>query len=100
MTKQSKAWAKMDRRRWATVRKRALDRDGWVCRQCGRRGRLEVDHIQLIERGGKRYDLGNLQSLCRGCHIDKTRAENEKRQDLITPVRGKWRVLVDQLLPD
>ena len=36
---------------------------------------MEVDHITPLEHGGAVYDLANLQSLCRGCHIAKSRAE-------------------------
>lgn len=74
---------KPDRKRWELVRREALDRDGWRCQQlradgkrCGRAGRLEVDHIRPLAQGGAEYDLGNLQTLCRSCHIEKTRAEN------------------------
>ena len=63
------------RRRWARVRLAVLDRDGWRCQTCSKAGRLEVDHRVPLERGGAVYDLGNLQALCRGCHIAKTRAE-------------------------
>ena len=41
-----RAWDKVDRLRWGRVRRLVLARDGWRCRQCGRRGRLEVDHIE------------------------------------------------------
>ena len=53
-----------------------LDRDAWACVQSGKAGRLEVDHRVPLEDGGALYDPGNLQSLCRGCHIDKTSGEN------------------------
>ena len=46
---------------------------------CQRPGRLEVDHIQPWHRGGS-HDLENLQTLCRGCHIEKTRRENRSEK--------------------
>ena len=93
-----RAWQKVDRRRWEAVRRRVLQRDGWKCRTCGRRGRLEVDHIKPQERGQSFvYDLDKLQTLCRGCHIRKTRRENQNRQARRTPERAKWRQLVDEL---
>ena len=66
----------VDRRKWARLRREVLDRDGWRCVQCERRGRLEVDHIQPMRFGGAVYDLENLQTLCRQHHFDKTAREN------------------------
>ena len=71
---------RLDKRRWASTRlqvQELLERDGWRCCQCGRSGsRLEVDHKKRMRDGGKPWDLGNLQTLCRGCHILKTSLEN------------------------
>ena len=62
---------------WRTVRLRALDRDNWRCVKCGRYGRMEVDHIIPLDKpGSKLYALDGLQTLCRSCHIEKTRGEN------------------------
>lgn len=87
----------LDRTRWAAVRRRALDRDGWRCRSCGRAGRLEVDHIRALEDGGARYDLANLWVLCRGCHISKTARENRARRP-VPPEVEEWHKLVMELL--
>ena len=83
----SRYHAALDSRRWQHVRKLALDRDGYRCRKCGKAGRLEVDHVRPMERGGQPYQFGNLQTLCRGCHIDKTRGERAR------PIPGQlaWR---------
>ena len=43
---------RLDRPRWDRVRRAVLRRDGWRCVQCGRAGRLEVDHITPLDRGG------------------------------------------------
>lgn len=73
-------WSKqINRRRWAHVRYHVLRRDAWKCRQCDRRGRLEVDHIIPIYRGGKKYDFANLQTLCRDCHFAKSSREQDGR---------------------
>lgn len=76
-------------RRWAQLRRRVLDRDGWRCSKCDRRGRaLEVDHLKPIAEGGRRWDIDNLQVLCKGCHIRKTRAELGRQ---LAPKEAEWR---------
>lgn len=76
---------RMKARLWWAVRRRVLERDGFRCRKCGRAGRLEVDHIRPLHHHGD-DSLDNLQTLCRGCHIDKTAAENSR-----TPGQVEWR---------
>ena len=66
---------------WAAARVKALDRDGWHCVRCQKWGRLEVDHVQPLEDDGELYDLGNLQTLCRSCHILKTKGERSVKVD-------------------
>ena len=70
---------KIDRRKWAWVRLQVLDRDGWRCVQCGKAGRLEVDHVTPMESGGAVYEKRNLQALCRPCHF---------RNQNLRPVKG------------
>ena len=70
---------KIDRRKWARVRLQVLDRDGWRCVQCGKAGRLEVDHVTPMESGGAVYEKRNLQALCRPCHF---------RNQNLRPVKG------------
>ncbi|MGW6597900.1 HNH endonuclease [Streptomyces sp. NPDC055036] len=53
------------------VRPGALVRDGFACVRCGAREDLEVDHIVPIARGGT-WTLDNAQTLCKGCHSEKT----------------------------
>ena len=80
-------------RRWAMVRRRVFHRDGYRCRQCGKAGRLECDHIVPlhVEPGQDPYDVDGLQSLCRSCHIEKTATEN------MMPERREWRDFVKEL---
>lgn len=81
------------KRAWRSLQLQILDRDGYSCRTCGRPGRLEVDHIQPVRYGGKEYDPGNLQALCRGCHVEETRLEQTKyRPD------PKWQRLVAECM--
>ena len=81
--------------RWAAARLKALERDGWRCRKCGRAGRLEVDHVKPRVFGGAVYELSNLMTLCRDCHIAKTRADFNLPP---TPKRDKWRKLVRDMV--
>lgn len=81
---------------WQRVRKQAKDRDGWRCRACGRAGRLEVDHVVAVIDGGEPYDLENLQTLCRGCHLAKSLAEREAR-DPLGPRAAAWARLVEEM---
>lgn len=89
----SRHYAKLDRKRWALLRLRIFERDGWRCCECGKAGRLEADHIIPLSKGGAPYAPGNLQTLCRSCHIEKTTAES-KPQD---PARDAWRELVAEI---
>lgn len=88
-------WALRDRR-WPALRLEALRRDGWQCVQCGRRGRLEVDHILPVrERPDLAFVLANLQSLCGSCHAKKTRQEFAIPEP--DPERNRWRTAVADL---
>jgi len=82
-------------RRWDALALAARRRDGWACVRCGSRVRLEVDHIRPVARGGAMFDMGNLQTLCRDCHIDKTRVDNGVAS---APERAAWRRAVSALL--
>lgn len=61
-------------RDWRTLRHMTFHRDGFQCVKCGKRGRLECDHIIPREAGGT-DDLENLQTLCVRCHIKKTKGD-------------------------
>ena len=90
----SRHFARLDRRRWAAVRRAALRRAGYRSELSGRAGRLEVDHITPLHRGGDPYSLDNVQVLTRSEHISKTARENRKPD----PARDAWQKLVNQLL--
>ena len=85
----------LNARRWAAVRRAAFERDGWRCVECGKAGRLEADHIVPLKRGGDPWDPANLQSLCRGCHIEKTARENERPR---TEAELRWRAMVAAMM--
>ena len=85
-------YRRMPIRKWKALRRRTFERDGYRCVKCGRAGRLECDHVRPYRRGGN-DDLGNLQTLCRNCHIAKTAGEAEKPN----PARDRWRAFVGEL---
>lgn len=82
--------------RWQVLRHQILERDGWKCRCCGARKRLEVDHVLPVRSAPeKAFDPRNLQTLCAPCHTQKTRIEcGHKRLD---PPRQAWRDAVADL---
>ena len=89
---------KLNAGRWAYVRRLALERDHYTCRECGRGGRMEVDHIQPKHKGGPLYALENLQSLCYGCHKAKTQGEFKARPDR-PGYQEKWDSLMRMFCP-
>ena len=55
------------------IRKHILQRDHYACVKCGRTGRgLSVHHLRDSEETGGVWDNsdGNLQTLCRFCHLE------------------------------
>lgn len=62
------------------LRQKVLERDGFICQQCGHKGgekyadgetvRLEVDHIIPLKQGGKTTEE-NLWTMCSRCNAGK-----------------------------
>jgi len=78
------------------LRMAVLERDGYRCRSCGARGRLEVDHVEPVRtRPDRAYDPSNLQSLCARCHTRKTRIECGHPEP--SPAVREWRAAVAEL---
>lgn len=88
---------KLNRGQWAATRLAAFERDGWRCVKCGKAGRLEADHIVPLAFNPDRdpYDLENIQTLCRACHIGKTFSEFSKKTG--TKARAWERLIADRL---
>lgn len=75
--------------RWKVLRAAVLERDGWKCRCCGERRRLEVDHIKPVRTHPElSFDPRNLQALCGACHTRKTRIECGHKEK--SPERKAW----------
>lgn len=80
---------------WAVVRLEAKRRDGWKCRECSARGRLEVHHIKRVKHHPElAYDLENLKTLCGRCHARITAIEVGIAP--LDPKRQAWRDLLKQ----
>ena len=78
-------------RRWARIRWACFQRDLWRCQRCGGAGRLEAHHIISLRSGGAAYDVNNVTTLCRSCHI------KHHKPDDATPGRAAWWSFVDDL---
>ena len=95
----SRHYQALNAARWRHARNRVLERDGWRCQAegCSVAGRLEVDHKRPMNKhlDLDPYDLANLQTLCRSCHIEKTRVENRRP---LTSAEARWRGFVQEAL--
>ena len=87
----SRFYAALDSRRWQLARRQCFALAGYRCARCGKVGRLECHHRVRLEDGGAPYDLSNLETLCRSCHVEHHRNERE------TPGRAAWRTLVAEI---
>ena len=73
-----------NKKKWARVRIRILERDNYHCCKCDKVVRAvpsnahdlaTVDHIIPMSEGGSHFDHDNLQTLCWGCHLIKNRGQ-------------------------
>jgi 5-methylcytosine-specific restriction protein A len=68
-------------RPWRRLRESILQRDQHLCLPCKAKGRYtqadEVDHVVPEAEGGT-DDRSNLQSICKPCHDEKTKAEQAR----------------------
>jgi len=61
----------LDNKLWKSISKEILERDNYTCRYCGKiGGKLEVDHIVPISKGGTN-ELNNLTAACLRCNRQK-----------------------------
>lgn len=63
--------------RWRELRLEIIERDENICQACQRliHATPYVDHIVAIHDGGAIWDPENLQTMCAGCHSEKTSQE-------------------------
>jgi HNH endonuclease len=55
---------------WQRVRKIVLERDGYICKWCGRPGNV-VDHLIPVSKGGPSDDPDLLVTSCRPCNSSR-----------------------------
>ena len=79
----SQFYARLDPKRWARARHAAFERDGHRCTNCKSAGALEGHHVISLEDGGSEYDLDNILTLCRNCHL--------RLHNPIDPETDRWR---------
>ena len=65
--RQKRPRLKLDPKKYAIVRTRVLERDGWRCQECGSTQNLQVHHMRRRSQLGGDV-MHNLITLCRGCH--------------------------------
>ncbi|MDR6862161.1 HNH endonuclease signature motif containing protein [Phycicoccus sp. 3266] len=70
--------AKIDGKRWRTLRQQILaGNPPCAVPSCGRLA-TQVDHIVALSQGGAPYDLGNLRPICGPCNASKaSRVRND-----------------------
>lgn len=74
-----KVWARINReqRNYGGMREPALRRDNYTCQRCGNTKKLTVHHKDGNGRGSAtpNNQIDNLETVCRGCHINIHRAQ-------------------------
>lgn len=53
---------------WSAIRKRIIDRDGYICRICGADGPFAKLNVHHKDWDRKHNDDSNLVTLCSECH--------------------------------
>ena len=84
---------KLNRRAWALARFLCFDRDGFRCTECFRAGALEAHHLIPVSRGGRLYDVRNLSTKCRTCHLRITARANRR---VLGPKAAAWKAYIDK----
>ena len=81
--------------KWKAVRQKVFKRDNYRCVECGKYGRVECDHKIPIAKGGAVFDMKNLRTLCRGCHVQLSAAGNRKT---VGPEIQAWQRFVNEMI--
>lgn len=73
----------------SSTRREALERDEKRCVSCGETDNLQVDHVTAVAEEGN-GSLENLQTLCGGCHLQKTLQEDNRLGASGRPWKRLW----------
>lgn len=61
------------------TREFVLARDGHRCKRCGSETNLQIDHVKSVREFPElAFDTGNLQTLCKTCHREKSVQESNR----------------------
>lgn len=71
----------------ARVRRAVMERDGFACRSCGSRRRLQVDHIMQVSVGGGSHPV-NLRVLCSSCNGRRGNKDADRWTATALPIVG------------
>ena len=83
--------------RWKAARLACFERDDWACVRCGSDEQLEADHIEELSTAPDlAFELENLQTLCRACHIEKTNTKPGIMRN--TWINPRYSELIDLVL--
>lgn len=70
--------------KWNAFRRKYISKhmlSSLFCRMCGApflsTSDIQLDHIQALNLGGDKFDVDNLQVLCRTCHAKKSQQEKK-----------------------
>ena len=66
---------------WQAFRRTCIKRARYLCERCAKAGRLEVHHKVALAQGGKMFDFGNVEVVCRACHFAEHKARCEGRKE-------------------
>lgn len=56
---------------WRQARAAASERDNHTCQECGSTEDVAVHHIVDASKGGDKFALDNLRTLCEKCHYEE-----------------------------
>ena len=91
---------RLNRARWERVRRAVFKRDGRLCVECGRTGRLECDHIRPLHQYPDQdpYDMAGLATRCRECH--RRKSDRELRKTPEVDGQAEWTALLAESVRD
>ena len=93
--KRRKRWGKRKAHIPRAVQRAVLERDGFACTVCGRRGKLNLHHVQREADGGAAI-VENLVTVCVPCHREIHEAHLEATDDLYA-ARKAWQRYTEEL---